>query len=70
MSGWVDNVYGPTGALVGGGAGLIRAFHLDRECTAELVPADYTVNALVATAWDVANNKYVYIFILEIKKVY
>ncbi|OXU23344.1 hypothetical protein TSAR_015220 [Trichomalopsis sarcophagae] len=57
VTGWIDNVYGPTGALVGGGAGLIRTFHLDRACTAELVPADLTVNALIATAWDVANNK-------------
>ena len=55
--GWVDNVYGPTGALVGGGAGLVRTLNVDENCTAELVPADLVVNALIATAWDVAYNK-------------
>lgn len=55
--GWVDNVYGPTGALVGGGAGLIRTMNIDENCTAELIPADLTVNALIATAWEVANKK-------------
>lgn len=57
VEGWVDNIFGPTGALVGGGAGLIRTMNMDKQCTAELIPADYTVNALIATAWDVANNK-------------
>ncbi|XP_044013795.1 uncharacterized protein LOC122856167 [Aphidius gifuensis] len=57
ISGWIDNVYGPTGALVGAGAGLIRTLNIDKNCTAELVPVDYTVNALVASAWDIVNKK-------------
>lgn len=57
VEGWIDNVYGPTGALVGAGAGLIRVLRSDDDCTAELVPVDLTVNALIASAWDVANNK-------------
>ena len=61
VSGWIDNVQGPTGALVGVGAGLIRVLHMDKNNLAELIPADLTVNALISTAWDVANNKYVVI---------
>ncbi|XP_024936806.1 fatty acyl-CoA reductase wat isoform X2 [Cephus cinctus] len=57
IEGWVDNISGATGALVGAGAGLIRTLNIDPDCTAELVPVDYSVNALIATAWDVANNK-------------
>uniref|UniRef100_A0A0C9PMV0 Fatty acyl-CoA reductase n=1 Tax=Fopius arisanus TaxID=64838 RepID=A0A0C9PMV0_9HYME len=57
VAGWIDNVYGPTGALVGAGAGLIRTLQINKNCTAEIVPVDYTVNALISTAWDVANNK-------------
>ncbi|XP_046615044.1 fatty acyl-CoA reductase wat-like isoform X1 [Neodiprion virginianus] len=57
IEGWIDNVFGPTGGIVGAGAGLIRTFNVDSECTAELVPVDMTVNALVATAWDIAMNK-------------
>ncbi|XP_014210766.1 fatty acyl-CoA reductase wat-like [Copidosoma floridanum] len=57
LSGWIDNVSGPTGALVGGGVGLIRTLNIDRDCTAEMIPADLTINALISTAWDIANNK-------------
>ncbi|XP_066584285.1 fatty acyl-CoA reductase wat-like [Prorops nasuta] len=57
LEGWIDNIYGPTGALAGGGAGLIRTMNVDKNCIAELIPADLTVNALIATAWNVANNK-------------
>ncbi|KAJ8688431.1 hypothetical protein QAD02_024226 [Eretmocerus hayati] len=57
MTGWVDNVFGPTGALVGGASGLLRVLHIEKDYTAELVPADLTINALIATAWDVANSK-------------
>lgn len=73
VEGWVDNVYGPTGALVGCGAGLIRTLNIDESCTAELVPVDLTVNALIATAWDIANNKWAneyYIAINRITKIY
>ncbi|KAL7300983.1 hypothetical protein TKK_0006260 [Trichogramma kaykai] len=57
VRGWVDNVFGATGAMVGGGAGLVRTLYVDPECTAELVPVDLTVNALISTAWDVARSK-------------
>lgn len=59
IEGWIDNVFGPTGGVVGAGAGLIRTMNIDSECAAELVPVDMTVNALIATAWEVSKNKYV-----------
>lgn len=58
MPGWVDNIFGPTGAVVAGGAGLLRVVQADKSISAELVPADFTVNALIASGWDVANKKY------------
>ncbi|XP_015125320.1 fatty acyl-CoA reductase wat isoform X2 [Diachasma alloeum] len=57
IEGWTDNVYGATGVIVGSASGLLRTLHYDINSTAELVPVDYTVNGLIATAWDVANNK-------------
>lgn len=57
VSGWIDNIFGVTGALVGGGAGLLRVMNFDKNYTAQIVPADLTVNSLIASAWDVANNK-------------
>ncbi|XP_043266220.1 fatty acyl-CoA reductase wat-like [Colletes gigas] len=56
LVGWVDNAYGPTGALAAAGIGLLRTMNMDKDCIAELVPADYTVNALIVAAWTVATK--------------
>lgn len=55
--GWIDNIYGPTGACAGVAAGLIRVINADDNCVVELIPADMTINALISTAWDVASKK-------------
>lgn len=57
VEGWVDNIYGPTGAIIGVGAGLIRVLMAKPSSKVEMIPADMTVNALIATAWDVAANQ-------------
>jgi alcohol-forming fatty acyl-CoA reductase len=56
VSGWIDNVYGPTGVVVGAGLGVLRTLHADREMVADLVPVDLAVSALIATAYDTAAN--------------
>lgn len=53
----MDNVFGPTGAMIAGGAGILRVLHANNLSKTEIVPADYTVNALIASAWNVANEK-------------
>lgn len=58
ISGWIDNMYGPTGIIVGVGSGLLRVFHVCPENFAELVPVDMCVNALLASAWDVHQVTY------------
>ncbi|KAH0953754.1 hypothetical protein HN011_008466 [Eciton burchellii] len=55
LRGWIDNLYGPTGVAAGAGTGLLRSIHCDGSVHANVVPADLTVNALIACAWDVAN---------------
>lgn len=60
--GWIDNLYGPTGVAAGAGTGLLRSIHCDGSVHANVVPADFTVNALIACAWDIgtiqrSNNK-------------
>lgn len=55
--GWIDNLYGPTGVAAGAGTGLLRSIHCDGSVHANVVPADLTVNALIACAWDVANDQ-------------
>ncbi|KYN33349.1 hypothetical protein ALC56_12060 [Trachymyrmex septentrionalis] len=57
IRGWIDNLYGPTGVAAGAGTGLLRSIHCDGSVHANVVPADLAVNALIACAWDVANNQ-------------
>lgn len=56
VSGWIDNLYGPTGVFVGAGTGFIKTIHVDGTKTANIVPVDMTVNALIVSAWEVANK--------------
>lgn len=54
IPGWVDNVYGLTGVLAAGGAGLLRTMVCDTSLKTDLVPVDMTVNAGMAVAWEAA----------------
>jgi hypothetical protein len=56
VCGWIDNIYGPTGVFVGAGTGFIKTLHGDGDKNANLVPVDMTVNALIVSAWEVANK--------------
>lgn len=56
FSGWVNNVYGPTGVVVGAGMGILRTMHCNPDMIADLVPADMAINVIIATAWDVATS--------------
>lgn len=56
VSGWIDNMYGPTGIIVGVGAGLLRVFPGKQESRAELVPVDMVVNGTLACAWEIAQT--------------
>ncbi|XP_023025092.2 fatty acyl-CoA reductase wat [Leptinotarsa decemlineata] len=57
ISGWIDNVYGATGVLLGVAIGLLRVLRGDANNYADMVPADYVVNCSLATAWEVATLK-------------
>lgn len=52
LIGWTDNVYGPTGIVVGAGCGVLRTLQADLTCEANIVPVDMCVNALIASAWE------------------
>lgn len=57
IRGWIDNLYGPTGVAAGAGTGILRSIHCDGSIKANVVPADMVTNALILSAWDVANNR-------------
>nr|AWJ25021.1 fatty acyl-CoA reductase [Nilaparvata lugens] len=48
MPGWVDNLNGPMGLLVGGGKGVIRTMHCRGELCAQVIPVDKAINAIIA----------------------
>ncbi|XP_032686164.1 fatty acyl-CoA reductase wat-like isoform X3 [Odontomachus brunneus] len=56
LVGWIDNYYGPIGVTVSIAKGLTRFFRADSDCLINFVPADITINALIAAAWDVFNQ--------------
>lgn len=56
LQGWIDNMYGPTGVAAGAGMGFLKSLHCDGSMKANIVPGDMTVNALIASAWDVADK--------------
>ncbi|XP_070153483.1 putative fatty acyl-CoA reductase CG5065 [Polyergus mexicanus] len=57
MPGWVDNLNGPIGLLVGGGKGVIRSMHCNGNYNAEVVPVDVAINTLIAIAYKVATSQ-------------
>ncbi|KAJ8982207.1 hypothetical protein NQ317_013509, partial [Molorchus minor] len=56
IRGWINNLYGPTGVVVGTGAGFIRVVHINNSITANVIPVDICVNSLLAVAWEAAEN--------------
>lgn len=50
-------MYGPTGVAAGAGTGVLRSLHCDGSMQANVVPGDMVVNALIASAWDIAEIK-------------
>ncbi|KAI4499642.1 hypothetical protein M0802_005212 [Mischocyttarus mexicanus] len=57
LQGWVNNLNGPMGIFAGVWKGLIRTHHCDRYVKVCLVPGDFTINALIVCAWDIADKQ-------------
>lgn len=52
-----DNLYGPSGICSGTARGFVQVIHGNRSKRANLVPADWVVNAMISCAWDI-NRRY------------
>jgi len=57
MPGWVDNLNGPIGLLIGAGKGIIRSMHCNGNYHAELIPVDMGINALIVIAYKLATDQ-------------
>lgn len=56
VRGWIDNVYGPIGMIVGVGSGVLHTFQVDISKVVDLVPVDLVVNALLCAAHKVGKT--------------
>ncbi|XP_063696570.1 fatty acyl-CoA reductase wat-like [Culicoides brevitarsis] len=57
VPGWINNYYGPIGIVYGVCLGVLHVFYADATKNAQLVPVDYCVNALLASACFRASQK-------------
>jgi len=60
IPGWIDNLYGPTGLFIAASSGFLRSICVNESIIVNVVPADLVTNALIASAWDAANIRYIY----------
>ena len=57
MPGWVDNLNGPTGLIIGAGKGVIRSMHCNGDYHAEVMPVDFAINTVITIARKIAINQ-------------
>lgn len=62
IPGWINNIYGAVGIVLGAGMGLLRTLHCIPENTAEIIPADYVIANIIVAAWDIGKRKWVLVF--------
>lgn len=57
VPGWVDNMNGPTGLMIGAGKGVIRSMLCNANYMSDIIPCDMAINATIALAWQVGTEK-------------
>lgn len=57
MPGYTDNLYGVNGVVTGAGVGVLRILHINNKLKADIVPADFVVNAIIGLAWLTVRDK-------------
>ncbi|XP_066904622.1 putative fatty acyl-CoA reductase CG5065 [Halyomorpha halys] len=51
IPGWMDNINGPTGLLIGAGKGVIRTMYCNNDGYADYLPVDICVNGIMLASW-------------------
>lgn len=54
--GWLDNGNGASGLVSGFITGFLKALLMDTNKIADIIPVDYTANALISVMWDTVNR--------------
>jgi len=58
--GWIDNFYGVTGILIGGGKGVLRVFNASKYICLDAMPVDIVIKSIIITTWKLGLNTYDY----------
>lgn len=61
LPGWVDNLNGPTGLMIGCGKGVIRSVLINQDNVSEVIPVDYAINGLIVIPFEFVQNKERYV---------
>ncbi|XP_014212139.1 putative fatty acyl-CoA reductase CG5065 [Copidosoma floridanum] len=56
-NGWVDNMNGPTGIMIGAGKGVIRTMLCNGDYNVDLIPCDMAVHAIIGLGWKVGRER-------------
>ncbi|PZC76300.1 hypothetical protein B5X24_HaOG204812 [Helicoverpa armigera] len=55
--GWIENLNGPSGVVVGAGKGLLHVLSCGAVRRADMMPVDIAIDTLIAVAWEAANDQ-------------
>lgn len=53
LLGWINNVYGATGVILGTGLGLLRVWGAGADVVGDMIPVDIAINITLAATWEV-----------------
>lgn len=56
--GWIENLNGPSGIVVGAGKGLLHVFAAKSTARSDMLPVDIAIDTLIAVAWEIAVDRY------------
>lgn len=56
IPGWIDNLNGPTGVIAGVAKGVLRTIYANPDVVADLIPVDFVVNLMIASAYYTAEH--------------
>nr|XP_012544375.2 putative fatty acyl-CoA reductase CG5065 isoform X1 [Bombyx mori] len=56
VPGWIENLNGPSGVVVGVGKGLMHVFRAKLALRADFIPVDVVVDNMIAVAWETASE--------------
>ncbi|XP_060876847.1 fatty acyl-CoA reductase wat-like isoform X1 [Metopolophium dirhodum] len=68
--GWLENMNGPTGLISGVMVGFLRTAPNIGTNITDIIPADYTVNALISVMWDTVNRHKQSNIVNKVPKIY